>query len=403
MLTLRQGTTLALSSAAPLYSAAVTAPLLLPLIGGGAPLAYLLALLPVALVCYGMACNNHEVPDKGTVYIWGLRDSRFLGWFGGFCLALTGIIATAGLAYVAVDVLVPGWPVLLKALAGMLLIAVAQATSLRSVQLTSTVQILGVLAQVAALVFLAWHTAAHGLSLPGLSGGLPEWGHAIVLAVFAYWGFDSIFALAEESERAVPRLASLLSLALMLLTYALYAGLFAAQGGGDDAASGALSSPVLVAAISISAFMSLGTTLLPTARGIASMAEHGDAPSALASPAGSALFTAGLSMLWLVVTLISPSLFMDSIDALSVFVGLYFMLSSLSALRARRGAVWVHALTLVIMGVVVVLTFIDMLDVEYGMTSVGGFGGVGVLVIALLVLGLVAAGAVSQRARSASD
>jgi hypothetical protein len=394
MLNLRQGTTLALSSAAPLYSAAVTAPLVVPLVGGGAPLVYLLAMVPMMLVCYGMACNNAALPDKGTVYVWGMKDGHAFGWFGGFSLALTGIMATAGLAYVAIDLLAPDLPVWGKVLVGMLLIGVAQATSLKSVQLTSTVQVLGVVLQVVALGYLAVQALIHGLEFPTIHGSITAWGHAAILAVFAYWGFDSIFALAEESEGAVPRSASFLSIILMFTTYALYAGFVTIP-----AAESAANHLVVQVAIAVSAFMSLGSTLLPTARGIESMAEHGDLPARLSRPRPAGLFTMALSMAWVIVMLFSPALFNDSIEALSIFVGLYFMLSSWSALNARRGSLALHAASLALMAAIIVLSLIDMLQPDYGTLRVGDVGGVGLLALGLVVIGAVSTVIVVLRAR----
>lgn len=384
MLDVRDATVLALSSTAPFYSALVTAPLVVDLVGSGAALVYVVALVPMLLVCHGMAVNDRRDPDKGTVYLWMRRLPPRWGWAGGYCLGVTGIVATSGQAYVAVEALVPAFPGWAKAVAGALLVGVAAAVSVRSVELTSWIQSAGVLLQAVATAYLVWALTSSPVTFTPVTGGVLDWVHAVLLAVFAYWGFDTVFALTEESGQRVPRTASFASLALLLFVYAVFSGAVS-----SPTVSAAVRHPIVVAAVAAASLLSLGSTILPTARGISAMAQRRDLPRFLAPDASGVIATAVLAAAWLVVSVLHQGFFEDSIEALSVHVGAYFVMSCVAAWRFETHGRGLHLVSAVLMGVITVATAQQTFAVDYGMTSVAGVGGVGLIVTGLAALGVV--------------
>lgn len=395
MLTTHQSISVSTSSVAPVYSAVVTVPLIVALIGPGAPLAYLLALIPVALVWAGMSANDARDPDKGSVYSWAVRTHPRAGWVAGYALGLTGVIATAGLGYVALEALWPNAQAWIKALAGVVLIAAATGASTSSVKLTSAVQSAGVILQVLTAGYLLWVLAQAGFAAAAPTGTATDWIHAVLLAVFAFWGFDAVYALSPESERGVPARAAGASLGLLLVIFLAFCLLGISS---DPRAVAALAHPVVVAGVVISCVMALGSTLIPTARGISAMAQRGHAPAWLSDPDRAAWSSAAAAAAWLGLTLVVPGVFEDTVEMLSVFVGLYFTIScATAALHARGASRALHSLATALMGAITVCALVTMFAPDYGATSVAGIGGVGLLAAGFTALGVALAFAVTRR------
>lgn len=385
MLNLKDGTVLALSSTAPFYSAAVTAPFVVELVGSGAPLVYAFAVIPMVLVCAGMAANDARDPDKGTVYQWMRRISPRWGWFGGYSLAVTGIVATSGQAYVAVESFLPDVPALAKVAVGILLIVAAGSLSISSVKLTSWVQTLGIVLQALATAYLAAQLVASPWEFAPVTGTVLDWVHAVLLAVFAYWGFDSIFALTEESQEQVPKASSYLSLVLLIVLYGVYSGIISSTEVQEAAHH-----PLVVLAVGVAALMSLGSTVLPTARGISAMAERGDLPRVFTDNSAGIRISVVLASIWIAASFLNLGFFEDSVEALSVFVGIYFAISSYAAWRLETRGRTIHLVSTVLISLIAVLTAQQTFAVDYGSTSAFGVGGVGLIVVGLMVVGVLA-------------
>lgn len=387
MLNLRGSLSLALSSTAPMYSVLVTAPLIVALVGLGAPLAYALAAIPAVLVSFSMATNDRLAPDKGTVYRWA-KGSTAMSWLSGFCLAVTGIIATSGLAFVAADLpvalLLPDGAgrIVVTLVVAVALIAGAMALGVRSVQATSVVQNVGLVVQLVAMVYAVVVALTSDVTFAPITGGAMDWFHAVLLAVFAYWGFDAVFALTEETKRHVPRVASMSSILVLVAFFAVMSGVIS-----SPELDALLKHPLIVVAVVISAVMSLGSTLIPTVRGVEAMAEDRDLPRALASRPAAGAFAVVLASAWTLVTALWPGFFSDSIDALSVFVGVYFVVAAASAfvLSGRR---WIHLVSAGLMAFVTLATAVQTFELDYGQTVIFGVGGVGVIVAGIALLGV---------------
>lgn len=401
-LSVRQGFALAVASTAPWYSLIVTAPLMVALVGSGAPLAFALAAIPSWLVAIGMNANDRRDPDKGTVYVWVRAKFARLGWFAGFALAATGIIATAGMAYTAADLLWSGAPVVVKILLGIALMMLAAWIDLRALSVMAALQELAVIVGAAALGWAGWLLASGQLHLVPMSGNVGDWFHAVLLAVFGYWGFDSIFALTEQTHSGAPAKVASLTMLFVVVLYGL-GGLALASSNPEILAD----NPVVKAAVLLSAVMSLGSTLIPTARGIESMADAGEMPRWLhrvTQTREATIFVTALAITWMAWLVISPGVFDDTIEALSVFVGVYFTASSaIAAAHAeRKHDAWLQWLATGLMTLITLAVGAQMFAADYGKTVVGGVGGVGVIVLTLLGIGLLGAAIYGRRGAAAA-
>lgn len=380
-----------MSATAPWYSIMVTAPLIAALVGAGTAVVYLLAAIPAALVAAGMSANDRRDPDKGSVYTWVRRRLPRTGWFAGFCLASTGVIVTSGMAYVAADLLAPTAPAAIKAGLAAALTGLAALIDLYELRLMAALQYLAVIAGVGATIVCAELVTGGGVRLAPMAGSPLDWFHAVLLAVFAYWGFDAIFALTEVTSTGAPQRVTALTVVGLV-------GFFAIGGTAYSAIDPApvTGHPVVRIAVVSSAIMSLGSTLVPTARGIEAMADAGQVPSwagRLRRTCWATAVVTAASVAWTGLLFVSEGLFTDTVEALSVLVGLYFSASSLiAALRARsRRERWVQVLAVALMVAITTAVAIQMLDPAYGATAVGGIGGVGLIVVGLSALGVAGA------------
>jgi amino acid transporter len=185
---------------------------------------------------------------------------------------------------------------------------------------------------------------------------------ALLLGVFAYWGWESAVNLCEETSnsRLVPGISALASTVVLVFTYVsvavavvAFAGLErAAEFDDDDAILGALALDVLgspwdklvVLAIVTSAIASTQTTIIPASRTSLSMARRRAFPSALArihpryrTPHVSTAVVALLAILWYVpANLISENFLFDSLSALALMIAFYYALSGIACIVYYR-------------------------------------------------------------------
>lgn len=379
--------TLGISATAPFYSIVVTLPLVLAINGTAAPWIYLLAFIPSALVCYSMTVCEKQNPDKGTVYTWA--KNKWHKRIAGLSLATTGIIATAGMAVVASWMVLQWFGVspssntlLASAVAG-LLVAVAALVDLKSLKLMAVVQILAVVFQVISLAFLI--PMMFNPSVIEQGNAVWEFDavlHGVLLCVFSYWGFDAVFALTEETKENSARAGAVVSVIALVAFYVAFA-MVAVRVGLDVI----VAHPVISVAVFLSAVMSLGSTMLPTARGLQAMAEDGQVFKQLSDKNVSGWWVLVLSAFFCGIAAISQNVFDDLIEAISIFVGVYFVSSCVSAYRMTKN--WIHVVSGVLMGFMTLGCLVMMFDVEYGSTSLLGVGGVAWLVVGLSAVGIV--------------
>ena len=239
----------------------------------------------------------------------------WFGWLGGWAIGMTGVLVVGSLANVGVtyallafgadDLAENEWVV--KGLT-VALIIVMTAICVIGTELSAHFQDVLIIAQVLALIAFAG-TALYGgyrrdqrtrSITPEISwlnpfgaGGAALTG-ALLLGVFAYWGWESAVNLNEETEGAssTPGRAAIVSTFVLLVTYVAVAISVVAYAGVDfltenaeeeeaifatlaDEVMGGWSWVVLLA-VSTSAIASTQTTIIPASRTGLSMARRSD-------------------------------------------------------------------------------------------------------------------------------
>lgn len=382
-LKLAESMSVATSSTAPLYSVAVTAALITPQLGSlWAGIVYIMVAIPSILVCKSMVDNHNLQPSKGSVYTWA--SSWVSSWLSGFALAASGIICTSGLGVYAAQTLLGdnAHPWVVVALS-CVIIAAGMGLNVFSLRATTWVQNAGLIIQVVALGVVVYYALSGGyvvftLDIPGFSA-LVE---AVLLALFAFWGFDAVFALTEESQENVPARSAMLSI-MMIAVFLILGAVFVS--GFEDAGA------YVHVALAISAITAVGSTSIPTVRGVEAMADQGDLPSWLSKRTPSSIAVCVLTLGWVILSALVEGFFWDSIEAVSIFVGFYFVVSAVSAWQKTSKKI--HLYTAIIMLVPVVAVMWLMFDPDYGETRLYGIGGVGIIMVTLWVASGVLMGA----------
>ena len=230
------------------------------------------------------------------------------------------------------------------------------------------------------MIYILFQIAQQGNYTEPISGGFSDWIHAIILSIFAYWGFDAVFALTEESEKDVSQKTSIVSIVsliafFMILTYGL------------TVADIDIHNTLISISIAVSSITAIGSTAIPTIRGVESMAENNDMPRFLSNRKNASIVVLLLSILWSILAALYDGFFWDSIESVSIMVGIYFSLSCYAAYKKDKNKT--HLAGLIIMMMITIIVLFTMFSTDYGETSVYGVGGVGIIVIALLTLGLL--------------
>lgn len=381
MLNFKDSFSVAVSSTAPFYSIMVTAPLIIALVGGGTPIIYLIAAIPSILVCYSMQEMDKISPSKGTVYSW--NNNKFLAWFSGYSLALTGIICTAGLSIFAADTLIPqdyNYRNIIVFLLSALILTISIIINIKSIKIITFIQSLGIIIQFVAGCYIVYQVVQQGDYSINITGSFTDWIHAIILSIFAYWGFDAVFALTEESDKNVSQKTSIVSIISLVLFFMIITyGLTVIH---IDTTNVLISSAMIISAIT-----AIGSTVIPTIRGIESMAENNDMPKILSNRTISSIIVTILIIMWSFLAVIIDGFFWDSIESVSIMVGIYFSLSCYAAYKNTRKII--HLTGLVLMSIITIIVLIVMFDMNYGETHYHNIGGVGIIVILLLISGLL--------------
>ncbi|WP_438353385.1 APC family permease [Microbacterium sp. CJ88] len=375
-------TVIGLASTAPVYSLVATLGFVVLAVGAQAPIAFVIAFLPMLFIAFAYRELNNDVPDCGTTFTWGTKAfGPWVGWMGGWGVAVAGMIVLANLSQVAgiyfwafIDGIV-GSPddallsanVPLVTATGVVFIVAMTWISWRGVEIGERIQnvLLGI-QYVALAIFVVvalWHffdgSAPDATPFdwswfnPFAFGDWSSFVQATLLAIFIYWGWDTCLALNEETKdpKRIPGRAALLTTIILLVTYVgvtiaamMYAGLGdTGTGLGNPDNSGdfflaikdGLLGPagwLLVLSVMISAISSTQTTILPTARGTLAMAAYKALPKRFASvhpryktPSFSTLVMGAVAIVYYVgMTLISDNILQDSILSLGLAIAFYY-------------------------------------------------------------------------------
>lgn len=91
-----------LASVAPAYSLAATLGYVVLAVGDKAPSMFVLAFIPMLLTAFAYRELSQDTPDCGTTFTWGTKAfGPWIGWIGGWGLAVSAIIVLANVAEVA--------------------------------------------------------------------------------------------------------------------------------------------------------------------------------------------------------------------------------------------------------------------------------------------------------------
>lgn len=440
-----------LAAVAPAYSLAATLGYVVLAVGEKAPSMFVLAFIPMLLVAFAYKELSEDTPDCGTTFTWGTKAfGPWIGWIGGWGLAVSAIIVLANVAEIAaiylfdflgLDNLADN--IYTKVALGCFFIIAMTLLSARGIVVSERVQNIliavqfGVLIVVSiiALVRVFAGTAGAQAITPQLSwlwpGGLDvsSIAAAIILCIFIYWGWDACLAVGEETKNPgkTPGIAALITTLILVCTYVLvtyaiqsFAG-FGDVGIGlnnamntDDVltvlgkpVAGSIAASLLLLTVSVSALSSTQTTILPTARGTLSMAVYEAIPKRFAyvhprymTPAfGTVVMGISALAFYLLLTVLSENALADSIASLGLAVAFYYGITAFSCVWYFRRTLFASARNLFLRGVfpflggaamaaAFIISAKDMIQPDYGYTAFGPLGGVFVLGIGMLVLGI---------------
>jgi amino acid transporter len=444
-------TVIGLASTAPVYSLAATLGFVVLAVGAQAPIAFILAFIPMFLVAFAYRELNRAVPDCGTTFTWATKAfGPWVGWMGGWGVAVAGMVVLANLAQIGGKYF---WLLVNEDIAentvvvtatGVVFIALMTFISYRGTEIGEKLQnvLLGiqylalVIFVIAAIVYIASGTAPETSTPVELDWFNPfafesasGFVQAILLALFIYWGWDTCLALNEETKdpERTPGRAAILSTVILLVTYVgvtvaamAYAGLgdsglgLGNEGNADDvffALKDVLFGPwawLLVVSVMVSAISSTQTTILPTARGTLAMAAYRALPKRFGvvhpkymTPAFSTIVMGIVATVFYVgMTIISEDFLQDTILSLGLAIAFYYAITGFACVWYFRRTLFESARNVVfrlvfplvgalLLTAAFVFSAIDMANPDYGYTVLFGIGGVFVVGIGSLALGVV--------------
>jgi len=444
-------TVIGLASTAPVYSLAATLGFVVFAVGAQAPIAFIIAFVPMFLIAFAYRELNRAVPDCGTTFTWATKAfGPWVGWMGGWGVAVAGMVVLANLAQIGGKYF---WLLVNPELAentvvvtttGVVFIAVMTFISYRGTEIGEKLQNVLLAVQylalvifvIAAVVAVATGNAPEGSTLPDASWFNPfafestsGFVEAVLLALFIYWGWDTCLALNEETKdpERIPGRAAILSTVILLVTYVgvtvaamAYAGLgetglgLGNEDNAEDvffALKHVLFGPwawLLVVAVMVSAISSTQTTILPTARGTLAMAAYKALPARFGrvhpkyKTPGFSTFVMGVvaTVFYVGMTIISEDFLSDTILSLGLAIAFYYAITGFACVWYFRRELFASAHNIVfrflfpLLGALMltaafVFSAIDMFDPDYGYTVLFGVGGVFVVGIGSLAFGVV--------------
>lgn len=444
-------TVIGLASTAPVYSLAATLGFVVLAVGAQAPIALIIAFIPMLLTAFAYRELNRAVPDCGTTFTWATKAfGPRAGWMGGWGVAIAGIVVLANLAQIGGKYFwllfnedIAQNPVAVTA-TGVVFIAIMTFISYRGTEIGEKLQnvLLGIqylalaVFVIAAIVAVSTGTAPAGATPVDISWFSPfafesasGFVEAILLALFIYWGWDTCLALNEETKdpERTPGRAAILSTLILLVTYVgvtvaaiAYAGLggtglgLGNEDNADDvffALKDVLFGPfawLLVVAVFVSAVSSTQTTILPTARVTLAMAAYRALPQRFGvvhpkyhTPAFSTIVMGVVAVVFYVgLTIVSEDFLSDTILSLGLAIAFYYSITGYACVWFFRRELFASAhnvffkflfplIGALMLTAAFVYSAVDMLNPDYGYTILFGVGGVFVVGIGSLAVGAV--------------
>ena len=244
------------ASVAPAYSLAATLGILPAIkgIGMASPFIFIAGFVPMLLVASGFFYMNRADPDCGETFIWTSRAfGAPLGWIIGFAAVASSVIVMANLVQIAAQYmfLMLGmnaaaastfWNTV-GGVAWIIIVAVFVAIGI-NVSARAQYVLMG-LQMIPLLLFTVWALIKGYATHPAgftpirlswfftthVSGSALAAG--VVLAVFLYWGWDTVLAVNEESEdsRTMPGVSAVLNTLILVVMYVLITAAMQAYHG----------------------------------------------------------------------------------------------------------------------------------------------------------------------------
>lgn len=377
-LSLSQAIAVGVNTTSPAYSlAAILAPMA-ALVGYSTPIVLVVSFIPMALTSLAFLYLNRRDPDCGTTFSWVTRAiGPIPGFMAGWIITAAGILVLGSLAETAVtyglllfgqDALAANRTLIVGASAVLIMVMVVLAIvgSDSSIHLQSVLTYLqiGILLAFGVVAFFT----AKDYGLPSFSAewinpldhGLSALVAAMLLGVFAFWGWEAATNLSEECRRPTDAgKAGVLSTVILLGTYVLVAFSVVLYLGQSDFFPVGESGLVLVdmsasvfgpmaflvlLAVASSALASTQTTMVPGSRAVLSMARRGALPAKLGimsprfkTPWVSLSVLATIAAVWYVlVSSISESAMLDTLSSLGILVAFYYSLTGISCVVYYR-------------------------------------------------------------------
>jgi len=433
------------ASVAPAYSLAATVGLIAGVAGLASPFIMIVAFIPMLLVAGGFYYMNRADPDCGETFIWTARAfGAPTGWVLGFTAVAASVIVMANLAQIAAQYMFYffglnslGDSTFWCTFGGVCWIIFVTVIVAIGIKLSEKVQyVLMIFQIVPLLLFTVWAIVKAVATHPAgyapikaswffnthLSGNALAAG--VTLAVFLYWGWDSVTAINEESENSnhMPGVSALLNTLVLVILYVsvtvamqMYHGAQFLTDHPDDVfaplAKDVMGSPwdkLVLLCVFTSAAASALTTLLPLTRQTLSMAAHKSLPRIFGeihprflTPFKGTIILSVLSILWYVMlTWVNVNLLYDAIAALGIMVCLAYGATGLAATVYYRKELLKSAKNFILIGLapavgallfalVLVKVVSDDLKPENSYATVFGVGGTLLMGVGVVLLGVI--------------
>lgn len=373
-----QAVAIGVNTTSPAFSlAAILAPMAL-LVGYATPIVLVISFIPMALTSLAFMYLNRRDPDCGTTFSWVSRAiGPKSGFLAGWAIAAAGILVLGSLAETAItygfltfglDSLANNRNLILVCAAGLIVIM----TGLSILGSDSSIRLQTILTFTQVGILLGFAIAAGVLAFRNtlpvftsdwynpLANGLEPLIAAMLLGVFAFWGWEAATNLSEECRKPSDAgKAGVLSTVILLSTYllvAIFVVIYLGESGfypvGDSGLvlvdmSGVVLGPLaflVLLAVALSAVASTQSTMVPGSRAVLSMARRGALPAKLGlthprfkSPWVSLILLGGLAAAWyLVVSSISENAMVDTLSSLGIIVAFYYSITGLACVFYYR-------------------------------------------------------------------
>lgn len=417
------------------------------------PIVFIIAVIPMYFVALAYKHLTDAAPDAGTVFTWGSKAiGPYIGWMGGFALMLSSILAGVGAAGILTNATAvwlgmddsPVWFDIVVATVFILLttwlVARGAEESSRTTLILTIVQYGGLLLFAVIMVVAIFR----GQQSPDVESFSWEWFNpfaiqdfsgllgGFLVAIFIFWGFDASLAMSEETSgtSAQAGRSGVTAILITVATYVIFSVAALAFAGIDPDSPTSLTNEAnvddvfttlatqsigergaMIAAlvVGLSAFSATMSTVMPTARGLLSMATYKAIPNRFASVSEVssspkfATWVIGLTSLaiYCVLDVISESVVADSVYSVGISIMTYYSVVAIASVvyfwrtafrswRTAMGQVILPAIGALILIPVGVIEAYTMANPETGSEgSILGIGTafvVGVLSLAFGVL-----------------